>query len=38
MRRMSASRIPWRGISASRLLPGTYSMTMKSMLFADSIS
>ena len=34
----SLSLIPWRGINASRLLPRTYSITMKSAPLADSIS
>ena len=37
-RSASLRRIPWRGMSASRLLPRTYSITMKSFPSADSIS
>ena len=37
-RSTSFSRMPWRGINASRLLPRTYSITMKSMPLAYSIS
>ncbi len=38
IRSASFSGIRWRGISASRLLPRTYSITMKSFSSADSIS
>src|SRR6266496_3902018 len=38
IRRTSPSLIPWRGMTASSVFPGTYSITMKSFPSADSIS